>query len=59
VEIWGLRNTYVALIPGPRKVNSVVLDPDGWYPDVERANNRWPATAATPVPSRTGAGRTN
>jgi len=59
VEIWGLRNTYVALIPGPRKVNRVVLDPDGWFPDVERANNRWPATAATPVPSHTGAGRTN
>ena len=43
VEIWGLRNTYTALITGPKKVNSVVIDPDGWYPDVDRSNNRWPA----------------
>jgi hypothetical protein len=46
VEIWGLRSTYVALIPGPKKVNTVVIDPDGWYPDVDRTNNRWPATPA-------------
>ena len=46
VEIWGLRNTYTALIPGPKKVNSVVIDPDGWYPDVDRANNRWPVAPA-------------
>jgi hypothetical protein len=50
VEIWGLRNTYTALIPGPRKVNSAVIDPDGWYPDVDRSNNRWPM-AATGAPS--------
>jgi hypothetical protein len=43
VEIWGLRDTYVALVPGPKKVTSVVVDPDGWYPDVDRSNNRWPA----------------
>ncbi len=51
VEIWGLRDHYVALIPGPKKVNSVVIDPDGWYPDVDRSNNRWPATVAAPAPS--------
>jgi len=55
VEIWGLRNTYTALIAGPKKVNGVVVDPDGWYPDVDRSNNRWPATpaAGTPPPART------
>ena len=46
VEIWGLRNTYTALIPGPKKVNSVVIDPDRWYPDVDRSNNRWPVAPA-------------
>jgi len=52
VEIWGLRDRYTALIPGPKKVNSVTIDPDGWYPDVDRSNNRWPTGA--PVQS-TGA----
>jgi hypothetical protein len=51
VEIWGLRNTYVALVPGPRKVSSVVIDPDNWYPDVDRRNNRWPATPSAGVPT--------
>ena len=60
VEIWGLRNTYTALIAGPRKVNGVAVDPDGWYPDVDRTNNRWPATpaAGAPTPSGTGAAPT-
>jgi hypothetical protein len=51
VEIWGLRNTYTALIAGPKKVNSVVIDPDGWYPDVDRSNNRWPVTPAAGAPA--------
>jgi len=55
VEIWGLGDRYVALVAGPKKVNSVVIDPDGWYPDVDRSNNRWPAAAAAPPPPPTGA----
>ena len=57
VEIWGLRSTYTALIAGPKKVNSVVIDPDGWYPDVDRSNNSWPAkgTAPSSAPPRAGA----
>jgi hypothetical protein len=59
VEIWGLRSTYTALIGGPKKVNSVVIDPDNWYPDVDRGNNRWPAAApAGPPPTATGAAPT-
>jgi hypothetical protein len=42
VEIWFQGNRHVAVIPGPRKVNSVTIDPDGWYPDVKRDNNKWP-----------------
>ena len=56
VEIWGLRNTYTALIAGPKKVNSVVIDPDGWYPDVDRTNNRWPAAPAAGAPAAPAAG---
>ena len=48
VEIWFGGNRYVAVIPGPRKVNSVILDPDGLYPDVSRPDNRWPRAAVTP-----------
>ncbi|MEP7176985.1 MAG: M1 family metallopeptidase [Gemmatimonadales bacterium] len=44
VEIWGLRDRYTALIPGPKKVTGVRIDPDGWYPDVDRSNNAWPAS---------------
>ena len=43
VEVWGLGDRYTALIPGPRKVTGVTIDPGGWYPDVDRSNNRWPA----------------
>jgi hypothetical protein len=43
VEVWGMGDRYTALIPGPKKVNSVTIDPEGWYPDVDRSNNRWPA----------------
>jgi hypothetical protein len=41
VEVWFRGSRYTAVIPGPRKVNAVVIDPDGWYPDVDRTNNRW------------------
>jgi hypothetical protein len=41
VEVWFRGSRYTAVIPGPRKVNAAVIDPDGWYPDVDRTNNRW------------------
>ena len=42
VEVWFLGNRYTAVVPGPHKVNAVTIDPDGWYPDVNRENNKWP-----------------
>ncbi len=42
VEVWFLGSRYVAVVPGPAKVNRVTIDPDGWYPDVRRDNNTWP-----------------
>jgi aminopeptidase N len=48
VEIWLHGDRFTAVIPGPRKVNSVIVDPDGRYPDLRRENNRWPAAVSTP-----------
>jgi Peptidase family M1 domain len=42
VEVWFRGDRYALVVPGPKKVNSVSIDPDGWYPDVRRENNRWP-----------------
>jgi aminopeptidase N len=42
VEIWFRGNRFTAAIPGPGRVKSVTIDPDGWYPDVKRDNNKWP-----------------
>ncbi|MGH7499424.1 MAG: M1 family aminopeptidase, partial [Gemmatimonadales bacterium] len=42
VEVWFRGDRYTAIIPGPRKVNTVAIDPDSWYPDVDRSNNAWP-----------------
>ena len=46
VEIWFGGATYTAIVPGPRKVNSVTLDADAKYPDVRRENNSVAAGAA-------------
>jgi hypothetical protein len=43
VEIWFRGARYTAVVPGPKKVNAVTLDPEGKYPDVRRENNRFPA----------------
>jgi hypothetical protein len=62
VEIWFGGDRYTAIVPGPKKVNSVTVDPDSRYPDVRRENNRWPAginqseTLTTP-PARSATGR--
>lgn len=45
VEIWFAGDSYTAIVPGPRKVNAVTVDPDNRYPDVRRDNNRWPKGA--------------
>jgi hypothetical protein len=47
-EIWFNGDHFMAVVPGPGKVNGVTIDPDGVYPDVRRENNRWSAAAQTP-----------
>jgi hypothetical protein len=42
VEIWFGGGRYTAIVPGPRKVNAVTVDPETRYPDIQRENNRWP-----------------
>jgi hypothetical protein len=41
VEVWFGGTRYAALVPG--EIVGVTIDPDGAYPDVNRANNIWPA----------------
>jgi hypothetical protein len=61
VEIWFGGATYTAVVPGPKKVNSVTVDPESRYPDVRRENNRWPAgitqTETLTAPPRSATGR--
>jgi hypothetical protein len=61
VEIWFGGDRYTAIIPGPKKVNAVTLDPDSRYPDVRRENNRWPAgigqSETLTIPPRSATGR--
>jgi hypothetical protein len=62
VEIWFGGDRYTAIVPGPKKVNSVTVDPDSRYPDVRRGNNRWPAginqsETLTIPPPRSATGR--
>jgi hypothetical protein len=55
VEVWYAGHSYTALIPGPRKVVGVTIDPKSYYPDIRRENNRWSALSAATVPApRTG-----
>ncbi|MFL5402238.1 MAG: M1 family metallopeptidase [Gemmatimonadales bacterium] len=43
VDVWLGGGRYTAVVPGPRKVVGVTLDPKNVYPDVRRENNRWDA----------------
>ena len=58
VEVWEGGSQYTAVVPGPKTVVGVTVDPKKLYPDVRRENNRWdaPKTAsgAAPVPGSTG-----
>jgi hypothetical protein len=50
VEIWFHGDRFTALVPGPRRVQSVRIDPEGQYPDVDTGNNEWRAPARTNTP---------
>ena len=46
VEVWFGGDRYAALVPGPRRVTGVTIDPEGRYPDVNRGNSRWGVQAS-------------
>ena len=47
-----LGDRYTAIVPGPKKVNGVTVDPESRYPDVQRANNRWPGGVSRSGPPK-------
>jgi hypothetical protein len=53
VEIWYGGSRYKAVVPGPKRVVGVTVDPKSHYPDIRRDNNRWVAdsTAGGPAPA--------
>jgi hypothetical protein len=42
VDLWNLGTRFTYRVPGTRRVTRAELDPRGVYPDIDRANNRWP-----------------
>jgi hypothetical protein len=52
VEVWEGGPQYTAVVPGPKTVVGVTVDPKKLYPDVRRENNRWdaPKTASGVAP---------
>jgi hypothetical protein len=42
IEMWNLGSRFTARVATAKSVVGVVLDPRENYPDVDRANNRWP-----------------
>ena len=42
VEMWNLGSRFTARVGTSKVVTGVVIDPRAIYPDVDRANNRWP-----------------
>jgi hypothetical protein len=47
VEVWQGGGRYTAVVPGPKVVVGVTVDPKNLYPDVRRENNRWDAPRTT------------
>ena len=56
VDVWQGGNQYIAVVPGPKTVVGVTVDPKNLYPDVRRENNRWdaPKTASSAAPLNPG-----
>ena len=48
IEMWNLGSRFTARVGTRKSVTAVVIDPHAIYPDVDRANNRWPPPAPSP-----------
>ncbi len=42
VEVWYFGSHYTAVVPGPQRVATVMVDPDSVFADVNRGNNTFP-----------------
>ncbi len=47
VDVWEGGPQYTAVVPGPKTVVGVTVDPKKLYPDVRRENNRWDVPRTT------------
>jgi aminopeptidase N len=59
VDVWLGGSRYTAVVPGPKTVVGVTVDPKNFYPDVRRENNRWdaPKTASGAAPTQGSTGQ--
>ncbi|CAL1517852.1 M1 family metallopeptidase [Chitinophaga sp. MM2321] len=55
VEVWQRGATWVVRYPSKVKLASVVIDPEGVFPDINPSNNTWKADPGKPVPAGTTA----
>jgi len=42
IEMWNQGNQFMYQVPAKKKVRTVVVDPRGALPDIDRSNNAWP-----------------
>jgi hypothetical protein len=57
VEVWQAGPQYTAVLPGPKTVVGVTVDPGKLYPDVRRENNRWDAPKTASGAAQRSAGQ--
>jgi hypothetical protein len=41
VSVWAGTREVTRLVPADGQVTGVSIDPDAWYPDIDRTNNNW------------------
>ena len=41
VEVWQNNTLWVVKLPTTDRIKSVVIDPDGVFPDINYNNNKW------------------
>ena len=40
-EVWAGTREVTRLVPADSQVRKVSIDPESWYPDIDRSNNDW------------------
>jgi hypothetical protein len=47
VDVWAGTRRVTRRVEAPRRVVKIILDPERFYPDLDRTNNVWPAGSST------------